>query len=119
MARLPLPGGDEGNWGEILNEYLNVELAADGKLKRAADITKALADSAEAKTLAQAAQSTADTKYVKPGTGIPETDLDAATQTKLNASSSATIEDGSVTTAKLADGCEPIHQPHRRPSRGQ
>ncbi len=104
MARLPHPGGDEGNWGEILNEYLNVELAADGKLKKAADITKALADSAEAKTLARAAQSTADTKYAKPGTGIPETDLDSATQTKLNASSSATIEDGSVTTAKLADG---------------
>lgn len=33
MARLPTPGADAGNWGEILNEYLSVEHAADGTLK--------------------------------------------------------------------------------------
>lgn len=33
MARLPKPGGDNGNWGDILNEYLSVSLAEDGKLK--------------------------------------------------------------------------------------
>jgi len=30
MARLPQPGGDEGNWGEILNEYLALEHSSDG-----------------------------------------------------------------------------------------
>lgn len=30
MARLPTPGGDDGNWGAILNEYLNQEHNADG-----------------------------------------------------------------------------------------
>ena len=30
MARLPTPGGDDGNWGAILNEYLNTEHKADG-----------------------------------------------------------------------------------------
>jgi hypothetical protein len=30
MARLPTPGGDDGNWGTILNEYLNTEHKADG-----------------------------------------------------------------------------------------
>lgn len=33
MARLPVPGGDDGNWGDILNEYLLTAHAADGGLK--------------------------------------------------------------------------------------
>lgn len=35
MARLPIPGGDEGNWGTILNEYLSVSLDSDGTVKDA------------------------------------------------------------------------------------
>lgn len=30
MARLPIPGGDNGAWGFILNEYLEVEHRSDG-----------------------------------------------------------------------------------------
>lgn len=33
MARLPQPGGDAGNWGEILNEYLSQVHNTDGTLK--------------------------------------------------------------------------------------
>jgi hypothetical protein len=33
MARLPQPGGDAGNWGAILNEYLSESLDATGKIK--------------------------------------------------------------------------------------
>ena len=32
-ARLPTPGGDAGNWGEILNQFLEVEHNDDGSLK--------------------------------------------------------------------------------------
>ncbi len=32
-ARLPIPGKDEGAWGDILNEYLSTTLASDGTLK--------------------------------------------------------------------------------------
>lgn len=32
MARLPIVGGDAGNWGTILNTYLQVSLASDGTL---------------------------------------------------------------------------------------
>lgn len=32
MARLPIVGGDAGNWGTILNTYLQVSLAADGTI---------------------------------------------------------------------------------------
>lgn len=33
MARLPTVGGDDGTWGTILNEFLEVSLDTDGKLK--------------------------------------------------------------------------------------
>ena len=33
MARLPQPGGDSGNWGTILNEYLSQSHMQDGSLK--------------------------------------------------------------------------------------
>jgi hypothetical protein len=42
MARLPLPGGDPDNWGDILNDYLKVEHNTDGTLKKAGDIASAL-----------------------------------------------------------------------------
>ncbi|MEX0748785.1 MAG: hypothetical protein WD467_03265 [Candidatus Saccharimonadales bacterium] len=38
MPRLPIPGADEGTWGHILNEFLEVELDSDGTLKRGGDI---------------------------------------------------------------------------------
>lgn len=66
MARLPIPGQDNGSWGVILNEYLSVELNADGTLKKQQQID-AIAN-----------------KYQKPTEGIPETDLTVAAQAKLN-----------------------------------
>lgn len=33
MARLPVPGADEGTWGNLLNEFLEVEHNSDGSLK--------------------------------------------------------------------------------------
>lgn len=39
MARLPQPGGDDGNWGEILNDYLSQSLTTSGAIKPGA-VTK-------------------------------------------------------------------------------
>jgi|GEM_PF-3643235 len=36
MSRLPQPGSDDGTWGAILNDYLNVSHASDGTLKQVA-----------------------------------------------------------------------------------
>jgi hypothetical protein len=36
MARLPTPGADNGQWGDILNDFLSVEHNTDGTLKTAA-----------------------------------------------------------------------------------
>lgn len=39
MAQLPTPGGDDGTWGTILNDYLSVSLDTDGTLKPSAVAT--------------------------------------------------------------------------------
>lgn len=67
MARLPQPGGDQGNWGIILNDFLTQSLNSDGSLKSGVVGGAALAD----------------------GT-ISEAKLDSATQTKLNQVAGAT-----------------------------
>jgi len=80
MARLPIPGSDDGNWGEILNEFLLVEHQTDGTLIRASEI---------------------EGKYDKPSGGIPESDLSSAAQTKLNASGSAVLKTGDTMEGDL------------------
>src|SRR5579859_3830704 len=43
MSRLPIPGSDDGTWGNILNDFLDVEHNADGSLKIRTDGTFQLA----------------------------------------------------------------------------
>jgi len=33
MSRLPIPGQDEGEWGDILNDFLSVTHSPDGTIK--------------------------------------------------------------------------------------
>jgi hypothetical protein len=61
MTRLPIPGSDNGQWGQILNDYLEVEHNTDGTLKKASDITQAAADAGTALSTAQSAQTAANT----------------------------------------------------------
>lgn len=44
MARLPQPGGDSGQWGDILNTYLNVAHNNDGTLKNNSVTNNTIAD---------------------------------------------------------------------------
>lgn len=70
MARLPQPGSDDNVWGDILNNFLQVEHGHDGKLAIRTD-------------------GTLDKFYSKPGTGIPASDLTASVQTSLTKASSS------------------------------
>lgn len=45
MARLPQPGGDTGNWGDILNDFLSVEHNPDGTLKSSSNLDDKADDS--------------------------------------------------------------------------
>jgi len=68
-ARLPVPGSDEGTWGDILNSFLDVSHNVDGTLKSSALNTAGV--------------------YTKPGSGIPKTDLDSSVQTSLGKADTA------------------------------
>jgi hypothetical protein len=46
MARLPQPGGDNGSWGSVLNEYLAIAHNSNGTLKNNSVETAHIADSA-------------------------------------------------------------------------
>jgi hypothetical protein len=87
--RLPIPGADSGDWGDILNSFLEVSLASDGTLNPNVvgspqiqsnsvgtvqlsnnSVTNTQLDVPTQTTLAAVAS-----KYVKPAGGIPSTDL--------------------------------------------
>lgn len=88
MARLPQPGGDAGNWGDILNEYLSQSHTSAGLIKDNAVTASALApDSVNAATIADGS--------------ITEVLLDSAVQLKLNTtvSNATTLATGKVQLA--------------------
>jgi hypothetical protein len=95
-SRLPTPGSDSGQWGQILNDYLAVEHNADGTLKQSATIAA---------------------KYTKPVLGIPAGDLTSQVQTSI-AKADTSVQSvnavfpssGNVTLAPADIGAIPITQ---------
>lgn len=80
MTRLPTPGGDNGQWGQILNDFLGTIHNTDGTLKD---------DAVTEPKLATALQTKINGKYTTPGGGIPKTDLSSSVQTSLTAADNA------------------------------
>lgn len=95
MARLPTPGGDNGNWGDLLNDYLSQSHKTDGTIKDNAVTANNIAPGAvtsakiasDAVGASQIADGSITNAQIADGT-IAETKLANAVQTKLNASSS-------------------------------
>lgn len=97
MSRLPIPGADADNWGDILNDFLSQVHNDNGTLKtdsidtdhlQPASVTSAvIANNAITTAKLDAdVQTIIDSvpgKYVKPSGGIPASDLSAAVQTRL------------------------------------
>jgi hypothetical protein len=105
MPRLPIPGGDTGSWGDILNQFLLQAHNVDGGLKDGSVTSSTLAP--QAITSGKIADDT-----------IVESQLAPAVRTKLNTVagdppvggdvsgtvSNIQIETGVVGTPELADG---------------
>ncbi len=91
MARLPTPGGDNGNWGDILNEYLSQALKTDGTIKDNVVTSDTIAPNAittakiatDAVGATQIADGSITNALLADGT-IAETKLANSVQTKLN-----------------------------------
>lgn len=95
MPRLPKPGGDAGNWGLILNDFLDVAHNANGSLKSSAlsaagGVTSVNSVAPTNGNVTISASSLG--AYVLPGTGIPESDLDAATQSIIDSVASKYVK---------------------------
>lgn len=76
MARLPNPGGDEGTWGNVLNDFLGTVHNTDGTLKDNVVSSSVLAPNA------------VDVTSIQDAT-ISESKLDSALAAKVNALSSS------------------------------
>lgn len=109
MARLPIPGGDTGNWGTILNTFLEVSHNGDGTLKSSA-VSAAGAytkpsggiPSSDLSSSVQTNLSQAASAYQKPSSGIPATDLSSAVQTDLTDASTAVQIGGDLSGSNTA-----------------
>ncbi|HET8690328.1 MAG TPA: hypothetical protein VFL81_02735, partial [Candidatus Saccharimonadales bacterium] len=82
MTRLPTPGGDDGTWGDILNQYLLKSHTADGSLKSGTVSSGTIVDGS-----------------------VTEAKLDTALRTKVNSAGSSGVtsvngKTGAVTLTK-------------------
>lgn len=93
MARLPIPGSDNGDWGNILNSFLEISHNSDGTLANNTVGTNQIQNnavtSAQLDTPTQTVITSITNKYEKPSSGIPSSDLASNVQTSLTAASSA------------------------------
>lgn len=95
MSRLPIPGGDNGNWGVILNDYLSQALKSDGTIKDNSVTANTIAPNSITSTkiasdaigASQIADGSITNALIANGT-IQESKLAAAVQSKLNAADS-------------------------------
>lgn len=74
MARLPIPGGDDDTWGQVLNDYLTVSHDSDGTLKGSA-VTSAGAASDSAVVHNTGAETIAGTKTFSASPIVPSPSL--------------------------------------------
>lgn len=99
MARLPYPGGDDGQWGSILNEFLDQIHNSDGSLK------DEIISKAKLSSSVQASLNNADAAV---SGSVP--DATNSTKGKIlltgdlgGTADSPTIANGTITSAKIAD----------------
>lgn len=86
MARLPIPGADNGNWGTVLNSFLLVEHNADGTLNPSGSLS-AKADSL---ATANALNGKIDTSDKATANGVATLDTNSRVPTSQLGSGTAT-----------------------------
>jgi len=95
MARLPQPGGDKGNWGEILNDFLSQSLNRDGTIKSGA-VDKAAIGLSNVDNTNDATKPISTPQQNALSTKLNTSDLDTQTATLLTTKGSSAR--GALTT---------------------
>jgi hypothetical protein len=88
--RLPIPGGDLGDWGDILNSFLEVSLASDGTLNSNTVGSSQLATNAVATTNIQASAVTAS-NIANGAVGTNQLASNAVTNAQLDTPTQTTL----------------------------
>jgi len=93
MTRLPQPGGDDGNWGDILNAFLAVSHGQDGAL------LDGIVGSAQLKDGAVSTAKIADANVTaaKLAGNIPKSALSASVQASLDNADAAVSHSSGIT----------------------
>jgi len=99
MARLPIPGSDDGSWGTILNDFLSVSHASDGTLKAGA-VTDAGAASDSTVVHNSGSETIAGTKTFSASPVVPTPTLggQAANKTYVDSVAGAGAPDATTST---------------------
>lgn len=100
MPRLPIPGSDGGQWGDILNEYLSVSHEADGSIKSSA--IPPPSDGATGATGIQGPQGTVGAQGATGPTG-PPTNLTTSVNSTTVTVTSDTGTDATIPAATTTD----------------
>ncbi len=107
MSRLPTPGGDDNQWGEVLNDFLLASHNTDGSLKASAMSSKA-DDSATVHKTGNEAIGGIKTFSSSPSVPTPTSNADAARKDYVDAVSNTVaalpdLRNGFVLTGSYAD----------------
>jgi lysophospholipase L1-like esterase len=105
VARLPQPGGDAGQWGQILNDYLSEAHEADGSLKSIPQSkVQNLATDLAAKADTSALVAKANTADLGTAAGADSTDFATAAQGAKADAAIPTTSRGQVNGVATLDG---------------
>jgi len=66
MSRLPIVGGDDDIWGQVLNDFLSVSLNADGTLKDVTSLNGIAAGGVTGQMLVKSSDNDYDTTWISP-----------------------------------------------------
>jgi hypothetical protein len=122
MARLPIPGSDDNDWGAILNDFLNISHNSDGSLqgnalRQAGAITKVNGVTPQNGSLSLSASDIG--AYTLPSGGIPGSDLASGLQSSLNNSIQIGGDIGGTASNPLLVGIQGIDLNASTPADGQ
>jgi lysophospholipase L1-like esterase len=98
MSRLPTPGADQDTWGDVLNDFLSVELNPDGTLKKAGDIAAAASNDSVVHNSSDETIGGVKTFSASPIVPTPTTSTQATNKAYVDSTVSAGAPDASTTT---------------------
>jgi len=101
MARLPIPGSDDGTWGTLLNAFLAVEHNSDGTLKDSGSLVGKADDSVVVHNTGAESIAGAKTFTTSPSVPAPSAGNDAANKTYVDGVVGAGAADATTSTNGL------------------